>query len=386
MELPRVFRLMLLSLSLSVATALAGRVSAPPCASSMNGALPRPTPSDFHFSGNVRRYYIAAEEHTWDYAPTGWDNWMGVPFNVSPRAEKAGFVKPGTKWKKAIYRGYTDASFKTRVAQPPFQGIMGPTLRSEVGDMIEILFVNRLSSNYASLHSMGLAYSKDNEGSVYANNTAPGQTSGFNVGDAVAPGGCYVYKWLVNEASAPPAGQPSDAWSYHSYVSFQEDMNAGMFGPQIVYQRGMMKPTMESYREFPILYMGYDESNSFMSAINAKARNASHRSESGYPDTLSGRNLGNSSIWKPQLPNLLGSGHMSEMEAPEFYAINGYIFANNPPFQMCLDDPVIWYLFGMGADSHVFHMHGNNFQHPLGMNSASACKCSLPFSPLLPRP
>jgi hypothetical protein len=48
------------------------------CSASMDGQLPRPTPSDFQFSGNVRRYYVAAEEVEWDYAPTGWDNWLGV--------------------------------------------------------------------------------------------------------------------------------------------------------------------------------------------------------------------------------------------------------------------------------------------------------------------
>jgi hypothetical protein len=48
------------------------------CSASMDGQLPSPTSSDFHFSGNVRRYYIAAEEVEWDYAPTGWDNWLGV--------------------------------------------------------------------------------------------------------------------------------------------------------------------------------------------------------------------------------------------------------------------------------------------------------------------
>jgi hypothetical protein len=44
----------------------------------MDGQLPSTVPLDFHFSGNVRRYYIAAEEVEWDYAPTGWDNWLGV--------------------------------------------------------------------------------------------------------------------------------------------------------------------------------------------------------------------------------------------------------------------------------------------------------------------
>jgi hypothetical protein len=48
------------------------------CSTSMDGQLPSPTPSDFQFSGNVRRYYVAAEEVEWDYAPTGWDNWLGV--------------------------------------------------------------------------------------------------------------------------------------------------------------------------------------------------------------------------------------------------------------------------------------------------------------------
>jgi hypothetical protein len=44
----------------------------------MDGVLPQYTPPGFNFSGNVRKYYIAAEEVEWDYAPTGWDNWMGV--------------------------------------------------------------------------------------------------------------------------------------------------------------------------------------------------------------------------------------------------------------------------------------------------------------------
>lgn len=48
------------------------------CSTSMDGRLPTFIPSDFSFSGNVRRYYIAAEEVEWDYAPTGWDNWLGV--------------------------------------------------------------------------------------------------------------------------------------------------------------------------------------------------------------------------------------------------------------------------------------------------------------------
>lgn len=39
--------------------------------------------------------------------------------------------------------------------------------------------------------------------------------------------------------------------------------------------------------------------------------------------------------------------------------MNGYIFANNPPYEMCHNDKAIWYVNAYGGESHVFHMHGN---------------------------
>ena len=92
------------------------------CAQGLNGQLPNQTPIDFHFSGNVRQYYIAAEEVIWDYAPMGWDNWLGLPIDLSPRAQAAGYTQYGTKWSKAVYRGYTDASFTVKTPQPEWQG------------------------------------------------------------------------------------------------------------------------------------------------------------------------------------------------------------------------------------------------------------------------
>jgi hypothetical protein len=68
----------LLSLFASVVFAAPSERSKQTSCPQLDGKLPSSTPSDFHFSGNVRRYYIAAEEFEWDYAPTGWDNWLGV--------------------------------------------------------------------------------------------------------------------------------------------------------------------------------------------------------------------------------------------------------------------------------------------------------------------
>lgn len=41
------------------------------CEAHLDGELPYYVPPNFSFSGNVRRYYVAAEVDTWDYAPTG---------------------------------------------------------------------------------------------------------------------------------------------------------------------------------------------------------------------------------------------------------------------------------------------------------------------------
>lgn len=333
----------------SVATSYASSASvssSPSCTATLNGKLPNQTPINFHPSGNVRQYYIAAEDITWDYAPTGWDNWLGVPLEVSPRAQKAGYTKYGTKWRKAAFRGYTDSSFTTKSPQPEWQGIQGPTIRAEVGDLIEILFVNKLQHNYASMHSMGLAYSKEYEGSDYPNATNSNANTIIAPGDAVAPGGCVVYKWLVSDGAAPAPGEPATMHAYHGYVSGPEDLNTGLVGPQMTYQRGKMNHTMSTNREIPLLFMGFDEANSWLSGTNARLlSNSSRSSSSNFHGVSSGPlKYGNESYLSPQLVNLLSADKFDG--APMFFSLNGYVFANNPVFKMCLNENVIWYVYG----------------------------------------
>ena len=94
------------------------------------------------------------------------DTWLGVPISQSPRAFAARYLNTtgsiggdgGLTWQKAIYKGYTDETFTVPTEQAPTNGINGPTLRAEVNDMIQILFVNKLPDHYASMHSMGLYY------------------------------------------------------------------------------------------------------------------------------------------------------------------------------------------------------------------------------------
>jgi len=128
----------------------------------------------------------------------------------------SGALRYGTTWLKALYRGYTDSTFTEYSAQPPWQGTQGPTIRAEVGDLIEIMFVNKLPTYYATMHSMGLAYTKTSEGADYPNNTAPGQNVVLPATEAVppvdtgvSPGDCVVYKWMVNTPAGPNFGEPA---------------------------------------------------------------------------------------------------------------------------------------------------------------------------------
>lgn len=67
------------SLALTFGNLVLGQCNASTAAAGLNGKLPSIIPSDFTFSGNVRTYYIRAEQDTWDYAPTGWDNVCDPP-------------------------------------------------------------------------------------------------------------------------------------------------------------------------------------------------------------------------------------------------------------------------------------------------------------------
>jgi hypothetical protein len=236
--------------------------------------------------------------------------------------------------------------------------------------MIQILFMNKLSANYASMHSMGLAYSKDNEGSLYPNATIPGASPATSLGNAVPPGECFVYKWLVNDASSPDPHGNTKMWAYHSFVNMPSDTNAGLIGPTIVYNRGTMNMTMATKREFVLLYMVYDETMSFLASTNQmKYSNHTINSSMAMPVVLQQPYSGNESFWKPQLTNM-PTVSLSSANAPQFYALNGRVLANNPPFEMCLDDAANWYVYGFGGASHVFHMHGNSFKWR-GANYAS---------------
>jgi manganese oxidase len=252
-------------------------------------------------TGITRNYYIAAEDVTWDYAPSGRDLIHGQPI-PPPWSQK-------TQLKKTRFVEYTDDTFSARKPQPPWLGILGPIIRAEVGDTIRVHFLNRSHAPH-SIHPHGLRYDKENEGAMYL----PAGS-----GASVPPTGRFIYTWFANEASGPGPGDPSSiVWWYHPHLDAGNEINSGLLGPIIVTRRGSANPDAtpkDVDREFVVSFMIFDE--------------------------LAGADQG------------------------LFHTINGVFFGNLPGLVMKKGERVRWYLMGMGneKDLHTPHWHGHTVQY-----------------------
>lgn len=144
-------------------------------------------------------------------------------------------------------------------------------------------------------------------------------------------------------------------------VSTYQDQDAGLSGPVIIYPQGKMNSTMAQNREFILFYGDNQESNSFLALQNVQ-KYLSGVNSTGFNESYQYPTMppGNMTRWYPQLINTPNTPDITTTMAANFFPINGYIYANNPPFEMCVNDPTIWYLWDMGFDTHVVHWHGNN--------------------------
>lgn len=265
--------------------------------STLHAAAPQAAKSKKQSAGHVRRYYIAAEEVTWDFAPSGRNLMANSPIPLP-------YIN--TRYPKIRYIEYTDATFKVKKPQPEWLGILGPIIRAEVGDTVEVHFLNR-TTHPLSIHPHGLRYTKENEGAFYA----------VNIGRSAPPvagGQEFTYHWFADESSGPGPSQPSSImWPYHSHVDEPQEVNAGLIGPIIVTARGKARPDgspKDVDQEFVTLFMVFDQQQG--------------------------------------------------KEAGMMHAINGYIFGNLQGLVVNLGSRVRWHVFAMGSerDIHTAHWHG----------------------------
>jgi hephaestin len=299
-------------------------------------------------TGQQRTYYIAADEVLWDYAPDGANDITGDPFTADEEVfTKQGPNRIGHKYWKALYRGYTDATFTKLIPRPTScapaakvcddtLGMLGPVIRAAVGDTIKVVFKNNTTVP-TSVHPHGVFYQKNAEGAPYADGTVGAAKDD----DAVPPGEKLTYNWQVPGRAGPgPMDGSSVLWMYHSHTDEVADTNAGLIGPMVITAAGKADPVTAT----PL-----DVDREIFSYYTVENENASH-----YLD----RNL----------QELAGPPHAvpaDDTEAFEesnlMHSINGYVYGNGPVPTMRKGQRVRWYTFTLGTevDLHTPHWHGN---------------------------
>ncbi|XP_065756675.1 hephaestin isoform X9 [Phocoena phocoena] len=133
-------------------------------------------PSMNLLTGKVRQYFIEAHEIQWDYGPMGHDGSTGKNLREPGSGSDKFFQKSssrigGTYW-KVRYEAFQDETFqeKVQLEEDKHLGILGPVIRAEVGDTIQVIFYNRASQPF-SIQPHGVFYEKDSEGTVYNDGT-----------------------------------------------------------------------------------------------------------------------------------------------------------------------------------------------------------------------
>ena len=175
-------------------------------------------------TGKTRTYFIAADTVTWDYVPGARDEIAGTPYADTAFFAKANPRPVSTKYRKVLYREYTDSTFRTLKPRPPewqHLGFLGPLIRAVVGDTIRVVFRNNGDRPY-SVHPHGVLYDKSSEGVPYNDGTSGSDKAD----DAVPPGGTHTYVWPVPDRAGPgPMDGSSVMWMYHSHVDEVRDID-----------------------------------------------------------------------------------------------------------------------------------------------------------------
>ncbi|KAK6486843.1 coagulation factor V [Huso huso] len=270
--------------------------------------------------GNVRMYFIAAEEVDWDYAG----------YKGSRRFEESSTDKRNTQFKKVVFRKYLDSSFSIpdiRGEVDEFLGILGPLIKAEIDDSIVVVFKNLASREY-SLHAHGVSFGKSMEGMGYEDDSP----YWYKLDDAVQPGDTYTYVWQAKDKVGPKS-DGCRTWVYYSGVNPEKDINSGLIGPLLICAKGMLNSSTVNTREFVLLFMTFDENKSWYFEDNMRKIN-----------------------------NKVAVTDPKFKKRNRFHAINGIIYSLKG-LRMYSKELVRWHLINMGGpkDIHCVHFHGQTF-------------------------
>jgi FtsP/CotA-like multicopper oxidase with cupredoxin domain len=214
---------------------------------------------------------------------------------------------------------------------------LGPAILANVGDTIEVVFMNK-TSKPASMHPHGVFYNKDSEGALYDDGTSGSE----KVDDVVPPGETHIYTWQVPKRAGPTEWSRKPViWLYHSHVDEKgrldetRSTNAGLLGPIIISKRGWRRDDgkLRGFdREFIMVFTVFDE-------------NASYFLNDNIASYAPGANPDNEDF---QESNLM-------------HSINGYVYGKTPGLTMTKGKKTRWYTIALGTKVHLHtpHWHGH---------------------------
>ncbi|XP_028277220.1 hephaestin-like protein 1 [Parambassis ranga] len=281
---------------------------------------------------NTVQYFISAEEIEWDYSPQrDWELEKHSTLEDSPGNiyVERGENRIGSRYKKVVYREYTDDTFrvqKKRQSNQQHLEILGPIIKAEVGEQIVITFKNKASRPY-SISAHGV------------------RASGAHI--PVEPGYIIELTWDVLESSGPGVTDPNCiSYAYYSSVDFIKDLYSGLLGPLVICRPGTLnrgegadRQRTDVEKEFALLFLVHDENQSWYLEDNIRTY------------------LGVDPATFEQNKDFEESNMM--------HAINGKLYGNLHGLVMTQGQRVDWYLLGMGneVDMHTVHFHAETFTY-----------------------
>ncbi|XP_054019198.1 coagulation factor V [Dryobates pubescens] len=280
-------------------------------------------------------YFIAAEEITWDYAPNIQDS-LDRHYKAQHLDNFSNLI--GKRYKKAVFRRYTDASFTKRLEspRPKETGILGPVIRAQLNDKVKIVFKNKASRPY-SIYFHGVTLSKNAEGADYPLDPRSNDTRSRGI----EPGETYTYEWKIAKTDQPTAQDAQCITRfYHSAVDVERDIASGLIGPLLICksealtQKGVQK---KADGEQQAMFAVFDENKSWYIEDNIKAY------------------CSNPASVKRDDPKFYNSNIM--------HTINGYVSDSSEILGFCQDNVVQWHFFSVGTHDEIVsvRLSGHSF-------------------------
>uniref|UniRef100_A0A8C1IQM9 Coagulation factor VIII, procoagulant component n=1 Tax=Cyprinus carpio TaxID=7962 RepID=A0A8C1IQM9_CYPCA len=260
-------------------------------------------------------HYIAAEEMDWDYSSqsAAGSEW----FRKGPQ-------RLGGVYKKVAFVEYTDKTFTKKTTG---KMLMGPELRGEVGDKLQIVFKNMASRPF-NLYPNGLT-------SVQPLKNVDLRSL------AVPPGEIMTYLWKLTAEDGPTEADPRCLTHlYQSMVDPIRDVASGLVGPLIICKSQSLDKrgrVVTSDKEKKLLFTVFDENRSWYFEENMK--------KNSEDPTKIDRND----------PDFYNSNVM--------HTVNGFMF-NHLQFRMCVGDVILWHVASIGIQNNFLSVYftGNTFE------------------------